>query len=476
MKSTILVYKIIALTSFIVLVSVQYFLVYNTYKLKDEHFFVSEKNIINDNYIKSVRNDKVFPGAQRIIDKYILGNMDTLENLYRRSPKGFKIFKEKMCDSIFRELRKCSNMDSLFSAIRKNNNLNTDLQYRLVIPEINISFFANHYIPLYKAGVKYGLANPLIQTPEGIVIDGNLAHPMKQNQVTSLNVSSSDAHSYQLSFTLYVDSPNRYFTIFKLMIPTFALSFFSILGVVLIYFYTFKNWVKQKKIADMKSDFLKSITHEFHTPLATIIIANKNLQNDKVLEKKSNIQPLTDIIERQAGRLKTLFSSVLDITVMNAGSLQKKKYLLNDLLDEILLDYRLKSSGSNIEIDFVKDAENPAVNLDSFWFTTMLLNIFENAIKYNHNTRKKITLRTVYQEDVIAIHIFDNGIGMSQQTVQHIFEKFYRNTADKNKEISGIGLGLYYTKQCLEAHRWKMEVNSKVGEGSEFIILIPKEN
>jgi len=260
------------------------------------------------------------------------------------------------------------------------------------------------------------------------------------------------------------------------MIPTFALSFFSILGVVLIYFYTFKNWVKQKKIADMKSDFVKSITHEFHTPLATIIIANKNLQNDKVLEKKSNIQPLTDIIERQASRLKTLFSSVLDITVMNAESLQKKKYLLNDLLDEILLDYRLKSSGSNIEIDFVKDAENPAVNLDSFWFTTMLLNIFENAIKYNHNTRKKITLRTVYQEDVIAIHIFDNGIGMSQQTVQHIFEKFYRNTADKNKEISGIGLGLYYTKQCLEAHRWKMEVNSKVGEGSEFIILIPKEN
>jgi len=103
-KSTILVYKIIALTSFIVLVSVQYFLVYNTYKLKDEHFFVSEKNIINDNYIKSVRNDKVFPGAQRIIDRYILGNMDTLENLYRRSPKGFKIFKEKMCDSIITSL------------------------------------------------------------------------------------------------------------------------------------------------------------------------------------------------------------------------------------------------------------------------------------------------------------------------------------------------------------------------------------
>ena len=472
MKSTILLYKIISSTSFLILLCVQFFLVYNTYKLKDEHFFFSEKNLINDIYSKSIRNDKVYPGAQLIIDRYIFQNMEVLENLHKKSQAQFTVFKQILCDSIFKELRFKSDMDSLFLSILSHNNLNPDLQYRLVIAAMSITFSNNHYIPLYQPGVYYKLIDSAIQTPEGIFIAGTLAHPMKQNQVTSLNVSSPQDHSYQLTFCLYVDSPNRYLAILKLMKPTFALSLFSILAVVLIYFYTFRNWLKQKKIAEMKSDFVNSITHEFHTPLATIIIANKNLQNEKVLERKENIQPLTSIIERQAQRLKTLFSRVLDITLMNESTLHKKEYFLNDLLDELLLDYRLKLSDSNIEINFLKDAQDYKVMLDRFWFTTMLLNIFENAIKYNDCFIKKISVSTISKQGIAEIHISDNGIGMSPQILQHIFEKFYRSHTNNFKEVGGIGLGLFYTKQCIEAHRWQMEVKSKEGVGSEFIILM----
>ncbi|MEP7143937.1 MAG: HAMP domain-containing sensor histidine kinase [Ferruginibacter sp.] len=450
-------------------------MVYNTYKLKDEHFFISEKNLINENYSKSVRNDKVYPGAQRIIDRYFSQNMSILEDLYRKSPDRFTVFKDKMCDSIFKELRYSSNMDSLFLSIIRNNKLHSDLQYRLVIAAISVTFSNNHYIPLYQAGTYYGSMDSAIQTPAGIIIAGKLTRATKQNQVTFLNVSSPQDHTYQLSFGLYVDSPNRYRAILQLMKPTFALSLLSILAVVMIYFYTFKNWLKQKKIADMKSDFVNSISHEFHTPLATIIIANKNLQNEKVLEKKDNIRPLTNIIERQAQRLKTLFSSVLDITLMNESTLQKKQYFLNDLLDEVLLDYRLKLSDSNIEINFLRDVQNYKVILDRFWFTTMLLNIFENAIKYNNNIIKKIIVTTISKQGIIEIHISDNGIGMSSQTLQHIFEKFYRSNTNNSKEVGGIGLGLFYARQCIDAHKWQMQVNSKEGLGSEFIILIPVE-
>lgn len=451
---------------------VQFFLVYNTFKLKDEHFFFEEKNVIKGHYSKSIRNDKVFPGAQRIIDKYIYGNMATLEQLYHQDTTQFKIFEQNVCDSIFTELRAKSNMDSLFAAIVTQNKLSHHLQYRLFITALSIVFSDNHYIALYQADTPYPLIDPAIQMPEGIDIDGKLKTPAKQNQVTSLTVSSAEDHSYQLAFALYVDSPDRYLTILKLMMPTFALSIISILGVILIYYSTFKNWLKQKKLAEMKSDFVNSITHEFNTPLATIMIENRNLQKGKIIERKENIQPLTDIIERQSHRLKTLISRVLDVTVMSESTLEKKEYYLNDLLDEILLDYKLKLSESNVAIEFTKDAENHKLLLDKFWFTTMLINIFENAIKYNKSEIKKISVAILKTRKNAEIHITDNGMGMSPQTVRHIFEKFYRSNSNNSDRESGLGLGLYYTKQCVKAHGWQIEVQSSVGVGSKFIIFL----
>ncbi len=475
MTSAIRSYRIIAFISFAILVSVQFFLVYNTYKLKDEHFFSVEKNVINDNYSKSIRNDKVYPGAQRIIDKYVYNNMGTLERLYNSDTAKFSIIKQKICDSIFSELRAKSNMDSLFTTIIKHNKLKHDLKYRLLIEGLSITFSGNQYIPIYQKGVKYPFINSALQTPDGNSIDGTLEKPTKQNQVTFLNVTSAADHSYQLAFSLFVDTPTRYLSILRLMIPTFALCSFSILAVVLIYFYTFKNWLRQKKLAEMKSDFANSISHEFHTPLATIMIANKNLQNAKVLERKENIQPLTNIIERQSQRLQTLFSHVLDVTVMNEFTLQRSEYLLNDLLNEILLDYRLKISGTNIKIEFIVGSENPKVLLDRFWFTTMLFNIFENAIKYNDSEVKSIKVVTLIVKKNIEIHVSDNGIGMSAKTVELMFEKFYRNQSINKKEVhsNGLGLGLFYTKQCIKAHGWQIDVISKERTGSEFIIFIP---
>jgi len=476
LKTPVQLYKVLAFVSFIVLFTVQFSLVYNTFKLKDEDFFVAEKGLINELYSKSIRNDKVYPGAQLIINKYIYRNMTTLEYLYNKKSGDFVIFKQKLCDSIFQELRSKSNMDSLFAAVIAQNKLNNYLQYRLLINSVSINFSGNLYIPIYQSGINYPLIKSTIQTPYGIIIDGTLDRLIKQNRVTFLNVTSPQDHSYQIAFSLYVDTPARYIAILKLMMPTFALSLFSILAVVLIYFYTLKNFLKQKKLAEMKSDFINSITHEFHTPLATILIANKNLQNEKILERKENIRPLTTIIERQSQRLSTLFNNVLNITTMNEATLEKKIYFLNELLSEIIFDYQLKLSDSNVEIEFLEEAENYEVLLDKFWFTTMLLNIFENAIKYNNRENKKIRVNVSDEKKNIQIHISDNGIGMSFKDIQHIFEKFYRNKLHNCKNVSGLGLGLFYTKECIKAHGWEMEVKSQEGVGSEFIIFIQQNN
>ncbi|MDE1191713.1 MAG: HAMP domain-containing sensor histidine kinase [Arachidicoccus sp.] len=474
MKS-INIYKIIAIFSFIVLLNVQFFLVYNTYKLKNDQYFISEAGLIGEQYSKSVRNDKVYPGGQLIIDSVIYRNINNLEYFYKNNKTEFENLRDKLCDTIFTKLRLYSNMDSLFHSIIKQNKLNRDLEYLLTISDLNISFTGNNRdIPLYKSSIKNKFIEPNIQRPEGVIIDGTLKFPNRQNIITPLNITSSVDYSYSMSFNLFVDTPNRYIHILQQMLPTFALSLFSIILVVLIYFYTFRNWLKQKKLAEMKSDFVNSITHEFNTPLSTIIVANRNLQNDQIINNKEQILSLTKIISRQSQRLKTLFGRVLDITTMNEATLNKNEYQLSDLLEEILLDYRLTTIDMNVLIELNKNNLNPKVMLDRFWFTTMLFNIFENAIKYNNSPVKKIKVSLSSNEKDIEINIGDNGIGMPEKVYTHVFDKFYRSKNKVSKEVSGLGLGLFYTMQGIQAHGWKIKVESEENIGSNFIICIPK--
>ena len=223
----------------------------------------------------------------------------------------------------------------------------------------------------------------------------------------------------------------------------------------------------------MKSDFINSITHEFHTPLAAIIVANKTMQNEKIISNKDSIMPLTEVVQRQSERLRVLISQVLEITTMNKIPLQKEEQSIHHLLEEILLDYRLKLSGINANFNLHKHATHDKVMLDKFWFTTIFLNIFDNAIKYNHREGKEITVTTMEDRKGVSITVKDNGIGMTPEIRKHAFEKFYRNMKSNHGQVKGLGLGLFYVKQAVDAHGWKVELNSTEGEGSEFIISIP---
>lgn len=469
-----MIYRVIAIISFLILLIVQYFLIFNTYNLKNERYFIAARDILNDAYTRSVTNDKVYPGAQKIIDKYIYNNISNLNALSVQSSKKFEDLGNKVCDSIFTQLRLNSNMDSLFTQIIQQNKLGNDLQYSLIVTYLGLNFSGNNYITIFSPNNKNPYLTQKIQTAFGVKIDGKLKNINAQNLTTSIYVSSPANNSYKIGFAFFVDTPHRYIAVFKQMLPMLFLSVFSILLVILIYFFTFKNWLKQKKLADMHSDFVNSITHEFHTPLATIMIANKNLQTDKISAHRENILPLTKIIERQSQRLKTLFARVLDITTMNQFTLNKKEVLIGDLLDEILLDYRLMVSETNIEFVFSKNDNHTKILLDRFWFTTMLFNIFENGIKYNNSPIKKIEVNLFDHKDITEIRVKDNGVGMPNDTIKHIFEKFYRETNPQVKDANGLGLGLFYTRQGIHAHGWRLKVESKEKEGSTFIIIIPK--
>lgn len=457
MKYTTSVHTLIAIASLLALSYVQFFLLYNTYELKNEHYFFAEKGIITNEYLAAIKNDKVMPGGAAILDKYVMGNMQRLEDVYNHDPAAFHQLGRRVCDSAFHGLRLASNIDSLLNAILRRTHLDRKLRYASTIESVEIAFQQNRYIPLYEEPVR---------------ISGTLQDLQPLNLAKNITVSSANDHSYRVSFSLYIDTYDRKSTILRLMMPTFLLSLLSVASVVLLYFVTFRNWLRQKKLSEMKSDFINSITHEFHTPLSAIIVANRTMQNEKIVANKENLLPLTEVVHRQAERLKTLISQTLQITSMNRLTLRQEDLSVHHLLDELLLDYSLKTAESNVTLTLHKNAQRDTVFLDPFWFTTIILNIFDNAVKYNHREPKEIIVTTFSDRKALHLTIEDNGIGMTREVQKHIFEKFYRDTKQVQSRAKGLGLGLFYVKLAVDSHHWKINVKSTPEEGSIFTISI----
>lgn len=473
MKYPIHTYKIIAVISFTILSVVQIFLVGNTYQLESDRYYFSEKKTINERYIRWITNDKLFLGGQSIIDSMVKRNTSQLEWLYYNEPATFETVKQKVCDSIFAELRRHQSLKTFLYSLKQSTGLKDSLEYALTIEALELMLGNGEYASLYSKKEQYPLIDRGIQRPEGIRIGGELDHADAQNRVTWLSVSEPKPYTNKIVFALYVDNHNRGMLIVKGMMPVLLLSLVSLLINVLLFYVTFKNWQKQKQLSEMKTDFLNSITHEFNTPIAAINVATKSLRNNKITDQKENIVSLADVVQRQAARLQKLVSQVLDVTSLNQLTLHKEQYSLHRLLEEILLDYRLNVSDQEIKLTLRKEANRDGVELDRFYFTTMLLNILDNAIKYNNQKIKEIVVSTSNDKKGIHLRIQDNGIGMTEETREQVFKKFFRKTGDGMEHTAGLGLGLYYVKQCVDAHAWELFVGSSQNEGTTFIITIP---
>lgn len=455
-------YKLICISSLLVLSSVQFWLLYNTYQFKDQHLYLTERQLIEREYGRGIKDDKMFPGGQGIMDHYINPMMDRLEALYKRDRNGFDVLRRQICQQMFDSLRQANNIDSILKSITQKHHLKKMFTYGLIIDFVGVTFDGDSVIGLFDKG----------ETGDGFRVGGSLRRGGLQNLVTNLTVSSPIAHSYRITYSLYVDSDQRRLDIVKKMVPSFSLSFFSILSVLLLFYITFRNWTRQKGIADMKSDFINSINHEFHTPLATIMVATRSLKTQGIREERGRMETLVDVIQRQSERLNNLFGQVLDITGLQNIKLRKSEHSLNGLIQGILQDYRLKFASTEVDFEFVSCAAPDIVLVDAFWFTTMINNLLDNGIKYNKQARKQIKVTTINDKRKILLTIEDNGIGMDPETRKHVFEKFYRGK-EAGSRPNGLGLGLYYAKLCADAHRWNISVESEPGFGSRFNIAIP---
>lgn len=469
-----LLYKLIAGVSFVVLCFTQLLHIRSMYNVESRNYNLDEKKKIQGEYEKSITNDKLFPGGGGIIDSLIYRHIDTLKKLAQTRPELYHHYGVRVYDSIFRDLSRANNMDSLLSVIKAKNNIQTDLQYALTIRQIDLAFEPNRYIPLFTASENPRYTSVPSVEHIGARIGGNLQKLTADNQTSGFIVSSPQERSYRISFALHTDSPHRLQQIILSMLPTILVSLFSILAVLAILLATLINWQKQKKIAEAKSDFINTITHEFQTPLSAIIIANKTIENENSGLGSEKLSFLTGVIRRQTERLDILTKQVTGASTDQGLALTTCAYNVNSLLAELLQDYSINLQGKKTTVSFTRNATYDTVLLDKVHFTTIITNLLDNAVKYNHKPQRQIHLTSFNpNEKTLALSIRDNGDGMSEKVKKNMFTRFYRDPSLTRSNEPGLGLGLYFVRQSLEAHNWKYEVKTTEGTGTEFLIYMP---
>lgn len=450
MKQRINLLIVFSVVSLIVLSTVQCYLVKTTYDYKVAQFHTEIKNKIgqiSNNYsdIDSVLVAKKEALYKTLSENYLQGKTNKIE------------IRKAILESEF--------SDALTQKIKQ--------KFERDLPNLKIDFaiVLNKYI-LYKNAKKADTIfseKPFIQNK----LYGNLAslnHAFLVRSYVGTTNGTFENQDYKLltEDSMYISVIDWEMIILRRMTFILILSLLSILTLITLFVIAIKALIKQKKVSDVKTDFINNITHELKTPLATLGISTKILEQKNIRENDENFKAIVSTISRQNNRLQNLIDQVMANSLAeNEIELQKEKIETEDFLLSIVNDFKITFPKINLKTDF--QTQKTILILDKFHLTTAFLNVLENAVKYGSKT---ITIKTRITENQFSISIEDDGIGIEKNKQSLLFEKFYRVQQGNLHNTKGLGLGLYYVNQIIKAHQGSINVVSDLGKGTQFTILL----
>lgn len=286
--------------------------------------------------------------------------------------------------------------------------------------------------------------------------------------------SGSDLENLVPEEVMMVVVPNVKKLVLKQMRWMIIGAIFFTIVIILAFYVTVAALIRQKKMSEIKNDFINNMTHEFKTPLATISLAVDALRNDKVLQDRQKMEYFSGIIKEENKRMNKHVETILQAAVMDRQELQlaKRPVHVHELLEEMIGDYELRFQEKHGRAELQLNARRDLVEADPVHFRNLFSNLIDNAVKYSDdNLQLKITTHSTNKNLVVRLE--DNGIGMSKETVRRIFEKFYRAHTGNIHNVKGFGLGLSYVKTIMDAHHGKIKVDSTLGRGSIFTLEFP---
>ncbi|MGI8598440.1 MAG: sensor histidine kinase [Chitinophagaceae bacterium] len=261
----------------------------------------------------------------------------------------------------------------------------------------------------------------------------------------------------------------------SLRIPIVIAIIFTLI-IFTAFFLTIRTMLRQKKLSEIRNDFINNMTHEFKTPISTISLAVDALRNEKVQHDTKKMSYFAEIIKEENQRMNRQVETILKSALMDRQEVQLNVKPLNahqiiqDVADNFML--RLHEKQGDLELDL--QATNYTIEADEVHFSNLVNNLMDNAVKYSkENVPPKICIYTSSDTKKFILRLEDNGIGMNRETLKRIFEKFYRAHTGNLHNVKGFGLGLSYVKTVVDAHDGHIKAESTLGKGSCFTIELP---
>lgn len=326
---------------------------------------------------------------------------------------------------------------------------------------------------LKKNNVKYQYEFCVTNIFKNIIFQSPGFKTTDMNASVSIEVSPKDAFRSKETLYLYIkENKNQLIGEMWWMI---AASIVFTCIIVLAFALTVRTLFGQKKLSEIKSDFINNMTHELKTPLATISLAIDALTNEKVIHDTDKIKIYSSMIKEENKRMNKQVEKILQ-----AARLEKEEIRLNlqpinahQAIAKVVDNFELQLQEKSGSLKLRLNAHQFNVEADEVHFSNIIFNLLDNALKYS-DTTPYIELETLNTHTgSLAIKIKDNGIGMDKETQSRIFEKFFRAHTGNLHNVKGFGLGLSYVKAIVEAHNGKIKVESMPGKGSTFTVLLP---
>ncbi len=375
-------------------------------------------------------------------------------------------------EEVIDELVDANDQNIVFSErpLRKSNR--EEPTFFSVIDTVLLADLLSKYIDYHKLDSDYEYA--IVKTSNDSIIFASTPHITKQMKKKAHKACLSCLWKEEY-FHLEVFFPSQRKEVLVEMSVWLVLSGIFILIVIMTFLYIINTIIRQKKLSEIKNDFINNMTHEFKTPISTISLAAEVLLNSESdTPSAERIKKYSRVIYDENSRMRAQVERVLQVARLDREefSLTKSEFDLHGLVKTTVENLCFEKCGENTIVNYHLDAVHSRLHADELHIKNIVVNLVDNAIKYSNNGTR-INIYTKNRNKGITLSIEDNGIGMSQEVTRHIFDKFYRVPTGNIHNVKGFGLGLYYVKNMVDAHGGSIEVRSEPNKGSRFDVYLP---
>jgi signal transduction histidine kinase len=432
--------------------SVQVFMIISIWRQEKENMLMRYKSLTHEASVRLMAGKKVngFEKAMDITDKFtglvINGKVPELKNAADTAE-----LRKEVLSHTYSIIEKNEVLSSFTKEYIKKNGYSTTYK-----PFIWIS-----YMSLFTDGGQFIIADTV---PD----DDEIA-----KTVIVVDSYREEHNNFVIEYASLIDMTEIDSLVFRKAFFSFLLITLSVLIVFLVFWFTWRNLMEERRLSGLKSDFINNMTHELKTPLSTITVAGRTLEKAQINSDPEKVLETAKMISKQSVNLNQLINTILEVSLLERTEfeLDRQKVSADELTHQIVASFLTSCDGcAKIQEDY--KAPGISLSVDIVYFTTMVNNLLTNAVKYCDKD-PVIVVSTMADNNDFLLSITDNGIGIPHEHADHIFEKFYRVPHGNIHKTKGLGLGLYYVKRIASAHGGDVSVSSRPGRGSTFRIKLP---